>query len=1253
MAYRELGIKIVQQFTGAVAAVTNPLLPECIIGPAFNIQTKVSHSTLYDGAQKTVAYPNLDPNEYVDLGTAETWGDNEVSYPVRAYLASGTKITAAGATGYFASDRVATGTKANAPAQSLAGFPVGSFNAGDVGKKVYIHTGDVIDVGERTISAVNAIGTIITLVAGVAFNTLESVTVSVLPTSGKVKRFYSPGNLANAQVGDYLQIAPTYPTSFLVVAVDIAGNYVEVSFEQNPTASPTGWRLVVSFTEFELTRGTNFTADKDNVYVDAGIVETTTPAGIVLSATIKVSYRALKTDLALSTGYVEDDTDIVTDIGLIHEANPLALSLSKAIENTTTKVYYAGVDISANIKAGVGDFDSAADYNISEVLDRLADEDVYVLSLLSQEVSHHSAFKTHIVDTSSPNGIYNRVRVGLINRALVEETSLQSEVISATWDVRGVTEVVSAPADGTIKTKDGRLYSRGSIAFPDFDGTVSPLPVNPLTDMVRLSGGSDPNNDGWWKLEQSERLPVKNPALVGSAPYWGYVAAYNNRIRSCVFRLTASDSGAGVVRLTAPLEGAFDHITPVPPPNYACIAYIPTATDGIRGEVTGVDPVDGKWVDTDITWDANFAGDSMSQISISPFDDVFKTPGLTATAEVYTVAVPALDVTASPLTGTRYTAGVPGSFDESAGNPGVKVGNFVEMSGSATVADNGYFEVLAVDPGGDWIDIDHTSTLPEANPITVTVRQTRVAGGAGLNEFLGLVAGFVPISGCSFRYAGRNNILAGNSAGAHILTFAAANLWGQDDVGREVRIDDGAGVTTKHTIVTVSDAQTIVLDGAVIPAGNYSVYLADNDYVDHTVRIFDMDLVNGSYVIINESWSQIFAGTNLSSLVVPGVNTFGYGDSQRVVSPASGAYAGQTGVVQGVRPNELAIQASLFTSDDITGFGITFSATPGNNCFRLKERNAGAPVDDAGKVYSIERDFRYLVVTGESFTTTLLANDVIRINAPSELEGDYIVDAIISDSKVRLKTSTPFNTDMLTQVFVSATPVLEYELIRPNTKDEQAEAVSNYAAAIAERRMILVWPDICEISISGVTKQVPGYHIGSIIGALISGLPPQQPMSRLGLVGVEQVLHNRVDKWFNRVQMNTIAEGGVLIVEQIESTDIPYIRHQLTTDTSDVKHQEVSITKSVDYIDRIVRQEFNPYIGKYNINDPVLSKLRNVAGAIVSFVEGQNDPNAGPLVNEMRFEELDVSEQNADEVVASIYLDMPIPLNNITFSMYI
>lgn len=1247
MAYRELGVKIIQRFTGAVAAVTSPLLPECILGPAFNVQTKAAHATGYSGAQLTVPYPSLGLNEYVDLGTEETWSETEVKYPVRVFMTSGTKITSASANGFFGSDRLSSGTKQNGPTR-LEGFPSGTFTAGDVNKYIYIHTGDPVDVGERQINSVNSSGTAIN-VSGVAFNTTGTpqVSVSLLPTSRKVRRFYSAGNLGDARVNDNLQIAPTYPTSFLITSIDTSGNYVEVAFEQDPTSDPTGWRVVATFDEFELVRGTDFTADKDNVYISPGVTDTNTPSGIVLTATVKVSYRALKTDISLAMNSVDNEEDIVNDVGIIHEANPLALSLSKAIENTTTTVYYIGVDISANIKAGVGDFDRAGDYDISAVLDFLADEDVYVISLLSQEISHHTAFKTHIVDTSDPNGIYNRVRIGLINRALITETALQSEVIQATWQVNGVTEIVSAPIDGQLDLKTQRLYSRGTVEFPDFNGAADPRPVNPISDMVNISGAASANN-GWWRLDQTEHLLIRSPAT--GAPYWGYVVGYNNRIRSCVFRLTAEDNG-GTVRLGAASAGAFTHVLPAPPPNYACIAFMPTVEDGIRGEVTAVDPINAQYVDTDIVWDAGYGGDALSQISITPFDNVFRTPGITATAEIYNVAVPGANATVSPLSGTRYTASVAGSFGVGAGLPGVKVGNYIEITGATVPAENGYFNVLAVDPAGDWVDLNLTHTLPEAAPLTLVVRQTRLAGISG--EFVAILT-LPPIAGCTLRFAGRDNILAGTVAGApsNDLPFTLTDLWGPSDVGREIRIVDSANDTYKRNITAVLDDQTITVDGAVVPLGAFTAYLSDNDYTDRTVSIVDVEAA-GDYVIIDESWAQIFAGTNLCSIVVPGIDTYGHGDIQRVVSALSGAYAGVTGEIQAVRPNELALQQNLYVTPDVSGTGISFSSTPGNNTFKLRSRTAGEATTESSKIYSIERDFRYLQVTGETFTTKLVSGDIIRISEPVQLAGDYIVDSVISDTRVLLSTANPFNLDAMTEVFTSTTPDLRYELVRPTTRDQQAEAIRDYALALAERRIVLIWPDICDISVSGVTQEVPGYHIGSIIGALVSGLPPQQPMSRLGIVGVERVPHGRVDKYFTRVQMNTMAEGGVFILEQINETDTPYVRHQLTTDTSDVKKQELSVTKSVDYIDRIVRQEYDPYLGKYNISDPLLSKLRAVSGAIVEFVHERNDPDAGPLVNEMRFEELDVSPTNATELLTSLYLDMPLPFNNLTVTMYI
>jgi hypothetical protein len=1239
MAVQQLAIKVIQRFTGTTTPVVSPLLPQIILGPGYNVQTKVAHSTSYTGTALTVPYPNKGSGEYVDQGTSETWEDNENIFPVSVFLTDAEKVTASSPTGHFGSAVKKTGQIQTGTNQIDSCSPV--FSPGDVGKSIYIHDGT--HPGERTISSVSAGGATI-VVSGAAFTVTESVQISLLPSTGRVQRFYDAGKFSNARVGDTLEAGAGYSEEFSITAVDSSANWVELATSRLPTSEPTGWRIVATNDEIELTRDTDFTIDRDNVYISDGISDSTSPSGPVIDATVKVSYRAIKTTLADSTDYIELEEEIATKIGITTETNPLALALSKARENTTARIYFSGFDVSADIVSGATEFDRLSKLTMSDVLDRIADEDYHVLVPLTQNSSMNTELDTHVTQVSDPNGDYNRERIGIINTALIDETVIALSNTETSWDVRGVTEVVATPSDGRLYTKTGRFSSRGIGEYPDFDDTVSPKPVNPLTDLARLSLGSEADNDGYWQLEQSEQLLVRNPAQSpNNAPNWGYVATDSNKIRSCTFGLTASDQ-AGYVRLTGPTE-CFKFIPSGATAPFSSVAYLPNAQQGIPCNVTAFDAVNYAYVDTNIPWEAakNYDTADMSQIAIHPYDDVFVTPGLTAAKDDRT-----------------WVSGAPGGLDVTTATGAV---NDLDATGQFTADDVGLWLWL----GGAVSDFFQIATYVDADNVTITsppaADPTNLDGSLSRLKFTGVTAEFAgitaPVASCTLRYAGKGSLLDGTTKNAskNIESFTAGT-WGVGDIGRKIRVTyiDASpnGWSEEFTIVDVVSSTEIETDKAAnfTAADAVKVSIADQAYIDETVKIVSS---TADQIVLSVGWAQKYVGNDTSSIEVPGVGTFGFGDSKRDVRILGGAYGGTSLTVQAVRPEELAFSGTPFSGgDDLTGFAINFISTPGNNAFRLKLKNSSYPLDEVSKQYSVERDFRYFDLNNETFIGTVQSGDIIRVSSPATIAGDYEIDSVISDTRVTLKQGSGFSLSALASTFSGSTlDNLIYELVRPKTKDQQAETIRDYASAFANRRIALVWPDQFQLDVSGVTKEVPGYHLSAVIGALCSSLPPQQPLSRLGLTGIGRLIHSKVDNHFKRSQLNTMASGGVFIIHMENDADTPHVRHQLTTDVSDIKKQEISVTRIADYISRIIKQEIDPYLGKYNINTPLLSQLKNVAQSIVDFVDKQNDVDAGPLANELRFESLQQSETNIDEVEAQVYLDAPIPFNRMSVTVII
>lgn len=220
-------------------------------------------------------------------------------------------------------------------------------------------------------------------------------------------------------------------------------------------------------------------------------------------------------------------------------------------------------------------------------------------------------------------------------------------------------------------------------------------------------------------------------------------------------------------------------------------------------------------------------------------------------------------------------------------------------------------------------------------------------------------------------------------------------------------------------------------------------------------------------------------------------------------------------------------------------------------------------------------------------------------------------------------------------------------------KSEQAATISAYAKSLGTRRFVLTFPDIVKCPVGNTIRQVPGYFLNSAVGALTTGLPTQQGLTNLGIALFTGVV--RSTKYFDSEQLNTLADGGVMIfVQDILDVTVPYVRHQLTTDRSAIKFQEYSVTKNVDFIAKFIRNNHKRFIGQYNIVDGTFDDLKTNAKGIINFLsENTKLPKFGGVIKGGKLDKIQQDPVNIDTIVEKYILDIPIPLNNLDITIVV
>ena len=250
--------------------------------------------------------------------------------------------------------------------------------------------------------------------------------------------------------------------------------------------------------------------------------------------------------------------------------------------------------------------------------------------------------------------------------------------------------------------------------------------------------------------------------------------------------------------------------------------------------------------------------------------------------------------------------------------------------------------------------------------------------------------------------------------------------------------------------------------------------------------------------------------------------------------------------------------------------------------------------------------------------------------------------------------------DSNTQLTMNADPTngffgtvedVQYRITDDLSKSEQATFLAGYATSFANRRLVSVWPDTCFATVSGSATELPGFYLGCALSGMTAGLPSQQGFTNLSLTGFTAL--DNSNNYFSDTQLDTIAGGGNLIIAQDVAEAPVFCRHQLTTDTSTIQFQELSVTKNVDLVARFFRNLYAPYIGIYNITDALLDILKSITQAGITFLKDQTSPRVGGVLRDGSISVLGEDETQPDTVNITIDINIPFPLNNILVTLLV
>lgn len=284
------------------------------------------------------------------------------------------------------------------------------------------------------------------------------------------------------------------------------------------------------------------------------------------------------------------------------------------------------------------------------------------------------------------------------------------------------------------------------------------------------------------------------------------------------------------------------------------------------------------------------------------------------------------------------------------------------------------------------------------------------------------------------------------------------------------------------------------------------------------------------------------------------------------------------------------------------------------------------------------------------FKKDLRVGDTLVFGADEEWDvlvpKEYMITKILSDYKIVV--SDPDNE--LSPAGASTEPTVS-EIYHPYTNAEKAEVIRDLSSSFADRRMYNVFPS--EFKGGGVLQT--GEFAAAAVAGLVSSCLPQQPVTNLELVGIDDI--PLTYQTFSYDELNTMASGGTFIVMQDLPNDQVYIRHQISTDyeANNLNTAELSITKNLDSISYYFDNLCSPYIGKYNITPDLLAVLHNVITGGLTSLESTTWGLYGPQIIAEGTEIL-LLEQDAvlkDHVNCNLKLNLPYPFNHLVLKLFV
>lgn len=243
--------------------------------------------------------------------------------------------------------------------------------------------------------------------------------------------------------------------------------------------------------------------------------------------------------------------------------------------------------------------------------------------------------------------------------------------------------------------------------------------------------------------------------------------------------------------------------------------------------------------------------------------------------------------------------------------------------------------------------------------------------------------------------------------------------------------------------------------------------------------------------------------------------------------------------------------------------------------------------------------------------TTMFTDNGVVLN-PNTFTGQFLITAITGTHS--LTYDGFLNGSKLGLTLTSGlTASVAYSIVHTASKDEQIAEIVSYAAGMADKRVVLVWPpEATVLNTDGTTTTVDGTFLAACLASAKSAYPAQQGFTNLPFAGPQSLSYSNT--YFTKAQLTTLTDAGVMVFVQDTPGDNIHALRQVTTDTSVFENFELSCVTAIDKVSADLVSLFKPYVGPYNITQDYISLLTSIGTSYLFQAKTHKAAKCGSLI---------------------------------------